>query len=49
MEKKDHFRAPVQDTFRRKSPFNQLLEHMDKVRECVDILGKGLEIGRAHV
>ncbi len=41
-EKKDHFRAPVQDTFRRKSPFSQLLEHMGKVRECVDILGDGL-------
>ena len=42
VEKKDHFRAPVSDTFRRKSPFNQLLEHMGKVRECTDILGKGL-------
>ena len=41
-EKKDHFRAPVADTFRRKSPFGQLLEHMDKVRECIDILGDGL-------
>jgi len=42
MEEKDHFRAPVADTFRRKSPFNQLLEHMGKVRECVDILADGL-------
>ena len=41
-KKKDHFRAPVADTFRRKSPFGQLLEHMEKVRECTDILGKGL-------
>ena len=41
-KKKDHFRAPVQDTFRRKSPFNQLLEHMEKVRECIDLLGDGL-------
>jgi predicted phosphate transport protein (TIGR00153 family) len=40
--KKDHFRVPVVDTFRRKSPFGQLLEHMEKVRECTDILGKGL-------
>ena len=40
--KKDHFRAPVQDTFRRKSPFGQLLEHMEKVRECTDLLGDGL-------
>jgi len=42
VEEKDRFRAPIQDTFRRKSPFSQLLEHMGKVRECVDILGDGL-------
>jgi len=43
MEKeKDHFRTPIADTFRRKSPFEQLIEHMCKVRECIDILGKGL-------
>ena len=41
-DKKDHFRAPVQDTFRRKSPFNQLLEHMCKVKECINILEDGL-------
>jgi len=41
-EKKDHFRAPVSDTYRRKTPFSQLLEHMEKVRECIDILGDGL-------
>ncbi len=40
--KKDHFRSPVADTFRRKSPFGQLLEHMEKIKECTDILGKGL-------
>ena len=40
--KKDHFRVPVADTFRRKSPFGQLLEHMEKVRECIEILGEGL-------
>jgi len=39
---KNHFRAPIQDTIRRKSPFEQLIEHMSKVRECIDILGKGL-------
>ena len=39
---KDHFRAPIQDTFRRKSPFGQLLEHMCKVKECVCLLGDGL-------
>jgi hypothetical protein len=42
-KKKNHFRAPVQDTFRRKSPFGQLLEHMGKVRECTDLLGFGLQ------
>ncbi|UCH71977.1 MAG: TIGR00153 family protein [Thermoplasmatales archaeon] len=42
VEKKDHFRVPVQDTFRRKSPFAQLVEHMCKVKECINILGKGL-------
>ena len=43
MEKKeDHFRAPVVDAFRKKSPFGQLLDHMEKVRECIDILGDGL-------
>ena len=41
-EEKDHFRAPVADTFRRKSPFGQLLEHMGKVRECTNLLGEGL-------
>jgi hypothetical protein len=43
MEKeKMHFRAPVSETYRRKSPFDQLLEHMGKVRECINILGDGL-------
>jgi len=41
-KEKDHFRAPIADTLRRKSPFEQLIEHMCKVRECIDILGKGL-------
>jgi len=43
MEKeKNHFRAPVTDIYRKKSPFGQLLDHMGKVRECIDILGSGL-------
>ena len=43
MEKeKGHFRAPVTDTFRRKSPFGQLLEHMGKVKKCIEILEDGL-------
>jgi len=43
MKKEDeHFRAPVSDTFRRKSPFGQLLEHMGKVKECIGILKEGL-------
>jgi len=41
-EKKNHFRAPVADTYRRKTPFSQLLDHMAKVRECIDMLGEGL-------
>ncbi len=41
-DKKNHFRAPVSETFRKKSPFGQLLEHMCKVRECVDVLSEGL-------
>ncbi|MEM0493378.1 MAG: TIGR00153 family protein [Candidatus Thermoplasmatota archaeon] len=39
---KEHFRAPVSDAYRRKSPFEQLLEHMSKIRECVNLLGTGL-------
>jgi hypothetical protein len=42
MEEENHFRAPVTDTFRKKSPFGQLLEHMGKVKECIDMLGDGL-------
>lgn len=41
-EKKNHFRAPVADTYRRKTPFSQLLDHMGKVRECIDLLGEGI-------
>jgi predicted phosphate transport protein (TIGR00153 family) len=41
-EKKVHVRSPVSDTFRRKSPFGQLLEHMSKISECVNVLHKGL-------
>lgn len=42
MNDDNHFRAPVSDTFRRKSPFTQLLEHMGKIRECIHLLGDGL-------
>ena len=41
-EKAEHFRAPVTDTYRRKTPFAQLLDHMCKVRKCIDLLGDGL-------
>lgn len=37
-----HFRAPLSDTYRRKSPFDQLVEHMGKVRECINLLRDGL-------
>ena len=40
--KKNHFRTPISNTFRKKSPFDQLLKHMGKVRECIDLLGGGL-------
>jgi predicted phosphate transport protein (TIGR00153 family) len=43
IDEKDHFRAPVTDTFRRKSPFSQLLEHMCKVKKCICLLGDELE------
>ena len=39
---KEKIRAPVLNTLRKKSPFEQLLKHMGKVNECVDILGDGL-------
>ena len=42
-KKKNHFRAPVQDIYRRKTPFSQLLEHIGKVRECTNLLGDGLQ------
>ena len=38
----EHFRAPISNVLRRKSPFDQLLDHMGKVRECINILGDGL-------
>ena len=43
VKEKERYRTPVVDTFRRKSPFGQLLEHMCKVKECICILGEGLE------
>ena len=42
VKKEDHFRAPVSNTFRRKSPYRQLLLHMEKVRKCIDTLKEGL-------
>lgn len=41
-EGKNHFRSPLSDTFRKKSPFDQLLNHMCKVTECIKLLGAGL-------
>lgn len=41
-EDEDHFRAPLTDTFRRKTPFTQLLEHICKVEEGISLLGNGL-------
>ena len=42
MNDSNHFRAPVKDVYRRKTPFTQLLEHMGKVRKCIALLGDGL-------
>ena len=42
IQEKNHFRAPVSDIFRRKTPFSQLVEHMCKVREGIGILIDGL-------
>jgi len=36
------FRAPVGDTYRKKSPFEGLLEHIGKVKECINILRDGI-------
>ena len=41
-EDKDHFRAPITDTFRRKTPFKQLVEHMCKVREGIGLLHESM-------
>ena len=38
----EHFRALIFSAFRKRSPFDQLLDHMGKVRECINILGEGL-------
>jgi predicted phosphate transport protein (TIGR00153 family) len=35
-------RAPIGDTFRKKSPFDGLLAHMNKVKECIIILEEGI-------
>ena len=42
MVEENHFRAPLTDTLRRKSPFTQLLDHMCKVEEGISLLGNGL-------
>jgi uncharacterized protein len=41
-KEKNHFRAPLSDTFRRKTPFSQLVDHMCKVREGLGLLHDGL-------
>ncbi len=39
-----HYRAPIADTLRRKSPFDSLVDHAGKVRECLKVLSDGFEI-----
>ena len=44
MEKdKHHFRVPVSEIYRRKTPFSQLYDHMNVVKEGIGALGIGLE------
>ena len=38
MEEKNHFRAPLTNTFRKKSPFNLLSENMLKICQCGKLL-----------
>ena len=35
-------RAPIEGTFRKKSPFEGLLAHMNKVKECISLLEEGI-------
>jgi len=43
MEKdENHFRVPIVDTYRRKTPFRQLYDHMNVVKKGIDSLGEGL-------
>jgi len=41
-DKRGLSREMVTDDLREKSPFGQLVEHMEKVRECIDLLRDGL-------
>lgn len=38
------YRAPIADTLRKKSPFDSLLEHAQKIHECLTVLSEGFEI-----
>ncbi len=38
-----HFRAPIFDTFRQKSPFAGMWEHAGKVKECIAALDETLD------
>lgn len=38
-----HYRAPIAETLRKKSPFDSLLEHAQKVHECLAVLNEGFE------
>jgi len=37
------FRAPITSALRRKSPFAGLLEHMKRVKKCIEVLREGLK------
>lgn len=42
IKEKNHFRVPVSETFRRKTPFHQLHDHMIVVKKSIDALSDGL-------
>lgn len=39
-----HYRAPIAETLRKKSPFDSLLEHAQKIHECLAVLSEGFDL-----
>lgn len=44
IEEAKRYRAPIAATLRKKSPYDSLLEHAQKVHECLTVLSEGFEI-----